>query len=131
VSSFRSLFRGSQVAVEVDVEPLIEPRATIDGWTLDGTRLVEAVPRGEQRELCTLLHGIAVRADTPYTYVRAAEILEHSGERAQAYAVCEAWLSRSSARNVAYAHDTRAITRTRERLRSRLAAEAARGTAAS
>jgi len=131
MSSFRALFGSRPTAVEVEVEPLTAPRATIDGWTLDGTPLATSVSRTAQRELSTLLHGIAVRAETVYTYMRAADILEHSGEHAQAFAVCEAWLAHPASRNAALAHDTRAVMRTRERLRARLAAQAARGTAAS
>jgi hypothetical protein len=124
-------FRSRPAPVEVDVEPLVEPRATIDGWTLEGTRLAGSVPRRMQRELCTLLHGIAVRAETPYTYLRAAELLERSGEHTQAFAVCEAWLALPASNSASVAHDTRVVVRLRERLRSRLAADAARGRAVS
>ncbi len=129
MASLRFAFRSRPEPVEVAVEQLVVPRATIDGWTLEGTRLAETVKRPVQRELCTLLHGIAVRADTPYTYLRAADILERNGEPAQAYAVCEAWLALPASSRSTLEHDTRVIARVRDRLRTRLAADAGRGTA--
>jgi hypothetical protein len=117
-----SLFRNRRPVTEVEPVDLVVPRATIDGWSLEGTALATKVPRGEQRELSTLLHGIAVRVETPWTYLRAVEILEGCGEEEQAYAVCEAWLKVPASRRDEHASDTRQLTRLRDRLRSRLAA---------
>ena len=39
-----------------------------------------AAARADLRELETLLHGVAVQVDTPYTYERAAVLLERAGE---------------------------------------------------
>ena len=116
-----ALFRNRRPVGEVEPVELVVPRATIDGWTLEGTPLAPRVARSDQRELCTLLHGVAVRVETPWTYVRAAEMLEAVGELAQAYAVCEAWLKLPASQRVEAAHDTRQLTRTRDRLRARLA----------
>lgn len=117
-----SLFRSRQPVADVDPVELVVPRATIDGWTLDGTPLARKVDRAQQRELSTLLHGVAVKVDTSWTYARAAELLEGCGEPAQAYAACEAWLRHPAAQQGDNAQSTRHVTRTRDRLRSRLAA---------
>jgi hypothetical protein len=120
------LFRHRKPAGEVAPVELVTPQATIDGWTLDGTALAGSVrDRQLQRELCTLLHGIAVRVDTPWTYERAAAILDEAGEPAQAHAVCEAWLRRPASRESTNSQATRHLTRLRDRLRSRLAGPAA------
>ena len=126
MSQIRSLFRGRQPVADIEPVPLVEPRATIDGWSLDDTPLADAVPRSERRELSTLLHGVAVRAETPWTYTRAIEMLEDAGEHAQAYAVCLAWLEHPESRRPETAQLTRTVTRHRDRLRARLAAAAAR-----
>jgi hypothetical protein len=122
VTLLQSLWRGRQPTKAVELQPLVVPLATIDGWTLQGTPLGRSVPRREQRELCTLLHNVAIKADTPWTYEHAAEMLERFGERAQAYAVCEAWLHHPAATRADNAHYSRVITRHRDRLRNRLAA---------
>ena len=114
------LFSRTTADVPVPPETLVLPRATIDGWTLEGTPLASRLPRGEQRELCTLLHGVAVEVDTPYTYARAMELLEALGELGQAHAVGTRWLAGSAAGRVDGAHQTRAIARQTERLRVRL-----------
>lgn len=118
-------FRRSSAPPEVEPAPLVLPRATVDGWTLDGTPLAAAVPRGQQRELSTLLHGVAIGVDTPWTYERAVELLEAAGQSAQAHAVCHAWLARPAAAQPANAHATRNLTRARDRLRARLATSGA------
>ncbi len=126
MTSLLSFLRGRPAGPEVAVVPLVQPHATIDGWTLTETPLERSVPRDQQRELCTLLHGIAVHVETPYTYLRALDILEHCGERAQAYAVCEAWLGQPASKRPGLGSATRSITRHRYRLRARLAAAAGR-----
>jgi hypothetical protein len=117
----QTFFRRRQAPAEVAPVPLVVPKATIDGWTLEGTSLARSIARRDQREMCTLLHGVAVKVDTAYTYVRAAEMLDQAGEKAQAFAVCEAWLAHPAAKRHDNAHDTRVITRHRDRLRARLA----------
>jgi hypothetical protein len=122
-----ALFRSRKPVAEVTPVELVVPRATIDGWTLDGSPLAGKLPRPDLRELATLLHGIAIRVDTPYTYLRAVELLDAAGEPAQAYAVCEAWLKTSASSRSEHTHDTRQLTRSRERLRARLATPAEAG----
>lgn len=101
------------------------PRATIDGWTLSATPLAAVMaahlPRQDVRELETLLHGIAVEADTPYTYDRAAALLERCDEAAVALAVCDAWLAHPASAWPEHVHHTRAIARHGTRLRGRVA----------
>lgn len=104
----------------VEVVPLLKPSASVDGWTLAGTPLAKRLSRAESRELATLLHGVHIRADTPWTYERAAAMLEQHGEPAQALAVCEAWFALPAATAPANSQRTRAIGRRRARLRSRL-----------
>ena len=60
--------------------------------------------------------------DTPYTYERAAVLLERAGEPGPALSVCEAWLALPAARWPEYAQHTRAIEKRRARLRARLCA---------
>jgi hypothetical protein len=119
------LFRRRPEPVEIVPAAIPVPRFSIDGWTLTGTpladKLTARLPRPDLRELETLLHGIAVEVDTPYTYERAAVLLERSDEPGPALSVCEAWLAHPAARWPEYAQHTRSIVRHRARLRSRLA----------
>lgn len=105
----------------VVAEPLVVPRPSVDGWTLEGTRLWDRVNRNDARELATLLHGIAIKVDTPWTYERAAEMLDAIGEAGLAYAVCTAWLALPEAAEAVNAQGTKTITRQSNRLRARLA----------
>lgn len=118
------LFRRRRPDVDVGVVPIPVPRATIDGWTLEGAPVAARLAKSDLRELETLLHGIDVGADTPYTYERAAVLLERAGELGSAMAVCEAWSALPAARWPEYAGHTRTLERRRSRLRSRLAASA-------
>lgn len=108
----------------IDPSPIPVPRFSIDGWTLSGTpsadKLASNLPRQDLRELETLLHGVAVEVDTPYTYERAATLLERAGEPGPALSVCEAWLAHPAARWPEYAQHTRATDKHRARLRARL-----------
>ena len=119
------LFRRRAEPVEIVPAAIPVPRFSIDGWTLTGTpladKLTSRLPRPDLRELETLLHGIAVEVDTPYTYERAAVLLERSDEPGPALSVCEAWLAHPAARWPEYSQHTRSIERHRARLRSRLA----------
>lgn len=119
------LFRRRAEPVEIVPAAIPVPRFSIDGWTLTGTPLAEKLtsrlPRPDLRELETLLHGIAVEVDTPYTYERAAVLLERSDEPGPALSVCEAWLAHPASRWPEYSQHTRSIERHRSRLRSRLA----------
>lgn len=119
------LFRRRAEPVEIVPAAIPVPRFSIDGWTLTGTpladKLTARLPRPDLRELETLLHGIAVEVDTPYTYERAAVLLERSDEPGPALSVCEAWLAHPAARWPEYSQHTRSIERHRARLRSRLA----------
>ena len=115
---------GRSDAGTVATEALVAPVPSVAGWTFEGTRLAGRVPFRMQRELATLLHGVAVGADTAYTYARAAELLDAIGEQGQAHAVCEAWFrlpaaQRGSSRT---APVERSLARRRQRLRVRLAA---------
>lgn len=118
------LFRRREVSAEIVPAAIPVPRFSIDGWTLSGTplaaKLSAHLPRPELRELETLLHGIAVEADTPYTYDRAAVLLERADEPGPALSVCEAWLAHPASKWPEYLHHTRAIDKHRARLRMRL-----------
>lgn len=118
------LFRRREVSAEIVPAAIPVPRFSIDGWTLSGTplaaKLAAHLPRPELRELETLLHGIAVEADTPYTYDRAAVLLERADEPGPALSVCEAWLAHPASKWPEYLHHTRAIDKHRARLRMRL-----------
>jgi hypothetical protein len=119
------LFRRRAEPIEIVPAAIPVPRFSIDGWTLTGTpladKLTSRLPRPDLRELETLLHGIAVEVDTPYTYERAAVLLERSDEPGPALSVCEAWLAHPAAKWPEYSQHTRSIERHRARLRSRLA----------
>ena len=88
-----ALFHRRQAITPLEPEPIPVPRPSIDGWTLAGTSLVAKLSKPDLRELEILLHGIAVSADTPYTYERAAILLERAGEPGPAISVCDVWLS--------------------------------------
>ena len=119
-------FRRRDVPVVIEPAEIPVPRFSIDGWTLAGTPLAAKMSakafRGDLRELETLLHGVAVEADSPYTYERAAELLERCDEAGPALSVCEAWLAHPASKWPEHVHSTRAIDRHRARLRSRLSA---------
>ena len=114
-----ALFRRRQPVQPVEPAPIPVPRPSIDGWTLSGTSLAAKLSKPDLRELEILLHGIAVSADTPYTYERAAVLLERAGEPGQALSVCDAWLALPAARWPEYAPHSRAIEKRRSRLRTR------------
>jgi hypothetical protein len=119
------LLRRRPVTETIEAAPIPVPRFSIDGWTLSGVplaaHLTTTLSRPDLRELETLLHGIAVEVDTPYTYERAAVLLERGGEPGPALSVCEAWLVQAAASWPEYVHHTRAIEKRRMRLRARLA----------
>ncbi len=115
------LFSRRPAGGSVERAPIPVPRPSIDGWTLAGTPLAAKLPKPDMRELETLLHGIAVRAETPYTYERAAALLDRAGEPGPALSVCEQWLALPAARWPEYVHHTRAIEKRRARLRTRRA----------
>jgi hypothetical protein len=122
-----ALFRRHPTDVVIDAAPIPVPRFSIDGWTLAGTpaaATLARLPGPDLRELETLLHGVAVEVDTPYTYERAAVLLERAGEQGPALSVCEAWLRHPAARWPEYTHHTRALEKHRARLRTRLSAKA-------
>ncbi len=119
-----SLFRRRGITVEIAPADIPVPRFSIDGWTLAGTpaaaTLAARLTRPDLRELEILLHEVAVEADTPYTYERAASLLERSGELGPALSVCEAWRAHPAASWPEHAHPTRAIDKHRVRLRTKL-----------
>ena len=102
---------------------LVQPRRSLDGWTLEGTPLADRFGREELRELGTLLHGVGAEMRTAWTYERAADLLERAGERPQALAVVEAWFALPDDARRADAAATRSLGRRRQRLRSRLGAQ--------
>ena len=119
------MFRRRLPEVALEPAPIPVPRFSIDGWTFDGTpemARLATLSRADVRELETLLHEVASQADTPYTYERAAVLLERAGEAAPAMSVCEAWLVHPAAGWPEFAAATRNIARHRTRLRSRLSA---------
>ncbi|MET7302420.1 hypothetical protein [Embleya sp. NPDC005575] len=101
---------------------LVQPRRSLDGWTLEGTPLADRFDREELRELGTLLHGVGAEMRTAWTYERAADLLERAGERPQALAVVEAWFALPEEVRKASPAATRSLGRRRQRLRSRLGA---------
>lgn len=120
-----TLFHRRPVSTVIEAAPIPVPRFSIDGWTLAGDPLAGKLAKGDLRELETLLHGIAVEVDTPYTYERAAILLDRAGDTGPALSVCEAWLALPAAKWPEYLHHTRAIDKRRTRLRSRLSGRAA------
>jgi hypothetical protein len=121
------LFRRHPEIGIINPSPIPVPRFSIDGWTFSGTPAAAALstlPSQDLRELETLLHGVAVEADTPYTYERAASLLERAGEPGPALSVCEAWLAHPAAQWPEYVQQTRALDKHRARLRSRLSSSA-------
>lgn len=118
-----ALFQRRTADEHVEPAAIPVPRFSIDGWTLSGTpiaaRLAAKLSHTDVRELETLLHGIAVEVDTPYTYDRAAVLLERCGELGPALSVCEAWLAHPAARWPEYAHHTRSLEKHGARLRAR------------
>ena len=120
-----ALFHRRQAGQPVEPAPIPVPRASIDGWTLAGSALVAKLSKPDLRELEILLHGIAVSADTPYTYERAAILLERAGDPGPALSVCDAWRALPAAKWPEYVHHTRAIEKRRTRLRTRQSTKAA------
>ena len=119
-----ALFRRRATPLDIVPADIPVPRFSIDGWTLTGTplaaKLLAKLSRDDLRELEILLHEVAVEADTPYTYERAARLLERSEEPGPALSVCEAWLAHPAARWPEYSAATRGIEKRRARLRTRL-----------
>lgn len=109
--------RGDEAVPGPDV---VAPRRSLDGWTLEGTALGARFTGEELRELGTLMHGVSAGMDTPWTYERAADILEAGGERPQALAVLDAYFALPSRIHDANPVSTRALARRRQRLRKRL-----------
>lgn len=120
-----ALFNRRPVTTVVEAAPIPVPRFSIDGWTLAGDPLAGKLAKGDLRELETLLHGIAVEVDTPYTYERAAILLDRAGDLGPALSVCEAWMLLPAAKWPEYLHHTRAIDKRRARLRARLSSRPA------
>jgi hypothetical protein len=125
-----ALFHRRPVTTAVEAAPIPVPRFSIDGWTLAGDPLAGKLAKGDLRELETLLHGIAVDVDTPYTYERASILLDRAGDVGPALSVCEAWLAHPAAKWPEYLHHTRAIEKRRTRLRGRVAGRPAAAPAA-
>ncbi len=124
------LFRKRVLDVVLEPATIPVPRFSIDGWTFDGTpdlARLASLPAEDLRELETLLHGVAVEVDTPYTYERAAVLLERAGEPGAALSVCEAWLAHPASRWPEYVQHTRGLDKHRARLRSRLSSAVAAG----
>lgn len=127
------VFRRRVLDVVLEPTPIPVPRFSIDGWTFDDTpdrARLSSLPHTDLRELTTLLHGVAVEVDTPYTYERAAVLLERAGEPGAALSVCEAWLAHPASKWAEYVPHTRALDRHRARLRGRLSSAAAAAAAA-
>ncbi|NUU21010.1 MAG: hypothetical protein HOV68_05770 [Streptomycetaceae bacterium] len=108
---------------------VLAPRRSLDGWTLEGTALARRFGREELRELATLMHGVSAGMETPWTYERAADLLERGGERPQALAVLDAYFTLPTHIRDANAVHTRTLGRRRQRLRKRLGTPPPRGSA--
>lgn len=118
-----SLFRRRALEVDIEPAPIPVPRFSIDGWTFTGTphlAQLSSLPGPDLRELETLLHGVAVEVDTPYTYERAAALLERAGQSRPALSVCDAWLAHPASRWPEYVHHSRVVAKHRGRLRARI-----------
>jgi hypothetical protein len=72
------------------VEPVVEPRFGIDGWTFQGTVLEERFSGAVEAELAPLVHAMCAGVATAWTYERAARLMEQEEAYSQAYAVLEA-----------------------------------------
>jgi hypothetical protein len=75
------------------LEPVVEPRLGIDGWTYQGTDLQECFPAAVEAELAPLVHGLCRGLGTAWGYERAAHLLESQKSYTQAYAVVEAYFA--------------------------------------
>ena len=121
-----ALFRRRALLQEIVPADIPVPRFSIDGWTLSGSplaaKLSSSLSRADVRELETLLHGVAVESDTPYTYEHAAVLLERADEPGPALSVCEAWLAHPASKWPEYVAHTRSIDKQRARLRAKLGA---------
>lgn len=73
------------------LEPVVEPRFSIDGWTYEGTSLQECFPPQVEAELAQAVHMICAGLATAWHYRRAAQLLEAQRSCSQAYAVLEIW----------------------------------------
>jgi hypothetical protein len=104
---------------------LVQPRRSLDGWTLEGTPFAGRFDPEELRELGTLLHGVHAQMRTAWTYERAADLLERAGERPQALAVVDAWFALPEDVRRSSPAATRSLGRRRQRLRGRLGATTA------
>jgi hypothetical protein len=104
----------------VAVEPLVIPRANIDGWTLEGTALAHVIKPADRRELATLLHCLNLGLPTPWAYERTAQVLEANGQIRQALAACEAWFALPERVRQQRSTQTRRLDRYRQRLRAML-----------
>ena len=113
----------------VAVAPLVVPLASVDGWTLEGTALDGRIATADRRELTALLHCVSLRVRTPWTYERAAELLEANGQLGQALAATEAWFTLPEDVWRSHAGQTRMLDRRRQRLRSILHAQVAEAAA--
>ncbi|NUR60813.1 MAG: hypothetical protein HOV87_19435 [Catenulispora sp.] len=73
------------------LEPIIEPRLGIDGWSYTGTSLEECVDPHLEPELAQAVHLITSGLATAWNYRRAIQLLESQRAYGQAYAILEAW----------------------------------------
>ena len=73
------------------LEPIVEPRCGIDGWTYKGTELDDCFPPQVEAELAQTVHMICTAHATAWNYRRAAQLLEGQRSYSQAYAVLELW----------------------------------------
>ena len=73
------------------LEPIVEPRCGIDGWTYRGTDLEESFPPHVEAELAQTVHMICARLATAWNYRRAVQLMESQRAYSQAYAVLEIW----------------------------------------
>lgn len=104
--------------MDVEGQPLPHPHQDLDGWSLSGTELRDlAGPTA--REMAVLLHGIDLHVDTPWTYQRAADMLEGTGHPEMALTALDLWLSHPHAAD--QPERTREIQRQRVKIKERLA----------
>ena len=73
------------------LQPVVEPRLSIDGWSYQGTPLEGCFPPEVEIELGQTVHLICTRTATAWNHRRAVQLLEEQRAYAQAYAVLEIW----------------------------------------
>jgi len=89
---------------------------SVDGWPFNRRAIAAKDAGRHQEELAILLEGVRRKVDTPYTYERAALLLERARQLQQALQVCDVWLALPEQVRHQGAATGRKIMKRRERL---------------